>query len=42
MKILSFFFKNFSNNIEIIVKNIPKGYNRNMKTVPMFIKQPRK
>ena len=30
------------NNIEIIVKNISKGYNRNMKTVPIFIKQPRK
>ena len=32
----------FSNNIEIIVKNISKGYNRSMKTVPTFIKQPRK
>jgi len=42
MKILSFFFKKFSNNIEIIVKNISKEYNRNVKTVPIFIKQPRK
>ncbi len=37
-----FMLKKFSNNIEIIVKNISKEYNRNMKTVPMFIKQPRK
>lgn len=28
--------KNFSNIIEIIVKNISKGYNRGMKTVPFL------
>ena len=36
MKILSFFLKKFSNNIEIIVKKISKGYNKNVKTVPIL------
>ena len=31
-----FFLKKISNNIEIIVKNISKGYNKSVKTVPIF------
>ena len=30
------FLKKISNNIEIIVKNISKGYNKSVKTVPIF------
>ena len=32
-----FFLKKISNNIEIIVKNISKGYNKSVKTVPIFL-----